>query len=67
MPGVLSSITVCKPSYILQREVIFIEEERLEEDSEERAGPTQMEVKNSILRAFIDISYHEQQSFDDEE
>ena len=45
----------------------MIEQERLEEGSEESAGPTQMEVENSVLRAFIDISYHEQQGFDDDE
>jgi hypothetical protein len=45
----------------------LIEEEHLEENTEESAGPTQMEVENSVLRAFIDISYHEQQGFDDDE
>jgi hypothetical protein len=45
----------------------LIEEEHLEENTEESMGPTQMEVENSVLRAFIDISYHEQQGFDDDE
>jgi hypothetical protein len=42
-------------------------EEHSDENSEDCAEPTQSEVENSILRAFIDISYHEQQGFDDEE
>jgi hypothetical protein len=33
-------------------EVIFIEEEHLEEGSEESVGPTQMEVENSVLWAY---------------
>ena len=37
-----------------------------EEESEECAEPTQAEVEDSVLRAFIDISYYEQQGFDDE-
>jgi hypothetical protein len=48
-------------------EDILDEKKCLEEDSEESVGPIQMEVKNSILQAFIDISYHEQQGFDNEE
>jgi hypothetical protein len=42
--------------------------EPLEAVSEECTEPTQAEVENSVLRAFVDISYYryEQQGFDDE-
>jgi hypothetical protein len=39
--------------------------EPLEAESEERTEPTQAEVENSVLRAFIDISYYEQQGFEE--
>jgi hypothetical protein len=42
-------------------------EELLDENPEDTQEPTQSEVENSILRAFIDISYHEQQGFEDDE
>jgi hypothetical protein len=42
--------------------------EPLEAESDiykERTEPTQAEVENSVLRAFIDISYYEQQGFEE--
>jgi hypothetical protein len=42
-------------------------EELSDENPEDTQEPTQSEVENSILRAFIDISYHEQQGFEDDE
>jgi hypothetical protein len=43
------------------------EEELSDENPEETQEPAQSELENSILRAFIDISYHEQQGFEDDE
>jgi hypothetical protein len=47
-------------------EEVLDEEEHSEQESEESVGATQAEVQNSVLRAFIDISYHEQQGFGEE-
>jgi hypothetical protein len=43
------------------------EEELSEEEAQQGAGPTQAEVENSVLRAFIDISYYEQQEYEEKE
>jgi hypothetical protein len=42
------------------------EEEHSEEDLKECTKSPQLEFENSILQAFVDISYHEQ-GFDNEE
>jgi hypothetical protein len=39
----------------------LVEEEHSEEEAQEGAGPTKAEVENSFFRAFIDISFYEQQ------
>jgi hypothetical protein len=45
---------------------ILDREEHSEEYSEESVEPMQLEVENSVLGAFIDISYREQQGFHDD-
>jgi hypothetical protein len=47
-------------------EGISEESEPSEEELAERTGPTQAEVDNSILRAFINIGCHEQQGSHDD-
>jgi hypothetical protein len=47
-------------------EEILDKEEHSEKETMEIAGPTHLEVENSVLRASINIRYHEQQGLGDE-